>query len=106
MRELYALIVGEYGCDPRYFLREMSPNEAADYVEGARRRSRPMYEASRIGWWVQAMNPDGRTMQELFPFEWDPKPKNKRVTKRQRDDLRRRAAEIAEKLTKVKNGEQ
>ena len=105
MRELYALIVGEFGCDPRYFLREMSPNEAADYLEGARRRSRSMFEASRIGWWMQAMNTEGMTMQELFPFEWDPKPKNKRVTKRQRDDLCRRAAEIAENLSKVKNGE-
>lgn len=105
MRELYALLVGEFGCDPQYFLHQMSPDEAADYVEGARRRHRSMLEASRIGWWLQAVSTEGRTMQELFPFEWDPKPKKKRVTQRQRDDLRRRAAEIAAKISKAKNGE-
>lgn len=105
MRELYALIVGEYGCDPQYFLHQMSPNEAADFVEGARRRHRSLFESARIGWWLQAADTEGRSMQEIFPFEWDPKPKKKRVTKRQRDDLRRRAAEIAAKISNTKNGE-
>lgn len=104
VRELFALVVGEYGCDPRYFLNEMTPAEAADYVEGARRRSRHLYESARVGWWMQAADPQHRTMQEIFPFAWDEKPKRKRVTKKQRDALREQAAAIAEKLSKANNG--
>lgn len=83
----------------------MSPNEAADYVEGARRRWRPMYEASRVGWFMNAAPEDkSQTMQDIFPFEWDEKPKTKRVTKKQRDELRARAEQLARQMAQAKNG--
>lgn len=82
----------------------MSPGEAADYVEGARRRWRPMYEASRVGWFMQTADEQHRTKEELFPFEWDEKPKTKRVTKKQRDELRARAEQLARQMAQAKNG--
>lgn len=98
MRELYALIVGEAGIDPRYFLREMSPDEAADFLEGYRRRPRQMWEVARDGWMMQVADTKGRDKMEIFPFPWDPKPKTKRVTKKQREALREKAARMAEKI--------
>jgi hypothetical protein len=50
---------------------------------------------------MQAADPQHRTMQEIFPFAWDEKPKRKRVTKKQRDALREQAEAIAAKLSKV-----
>jgi hypothetical protein len=44
VRELYALMFAEPGIDPRYLMREMSPAETADYIEGYKRRER-----SRVG---------------------------------------------------------
>lgn len=98
MRELYALIVGEAGVDPRYFLREMSPDEAADFLEGYRRRDRQMWEVARHGWMMQVADTKGQGVTEIFPFPWDPKPKVKRVTKKQREALRKKAAKMAEKI--------
>lgn len=101
MRELYALIVGEAGIDPRYFLREMSPDEAADFLEGYRRRSRQMWEVARHGWMMLVADTKGQSKEEIFPFPWDPKPKRKRVTKKQRDALRKKAVQMAEKIKKA-----
>lgn len=76
----------------------MSPDEAADFVEGYRRRSRNAWERARIGWWMQVADKQGREMRDVFPFEWDKRPKQKRVSKKQRDDLRLKAAAIAQKI--------
>lgn len=81
----------------------MTSDEAADYVEGARRRWRPFFEGARYGWCLQVANSEGKTAQDLFPFSWDEKPKKQRVTKKQRDALRARAEEIAKML---QNGKQ
>lgn len=102
MRELYALIVGEAGIDPRYFLHEMTSQEAADFVEGYRRRHRTAWEIARVGWYLNVSNRD-KSMMELFPFGWDDKPKEKRVTRKDRDALRAKAAEFA-KILNEKNG--
>jgi hypothetical protein len=104
-RELYALIVGEAGIDPRYFLHEMSSDEAADFLEGYRRRPRQAWECAREGWMLQIVNTEGREKTEIFPFAWDEKPKKKRVTKKQRDALRRKAEAIAAAMKQAKNGE-
>lgn len=99
MRELYALVVGEAGVDPRYFLREMTPSEAADYIEGYKRRQRSDWERSRVGWFIAVNDGKGnKDMKEMFPFAWDPKPRRTRVTKRQRDELRRRAEALAAQM--------
>lgn len=76
----------------------MSPDEAADFVEGYRRRSRNAWERARIGWWMQVVDKQGREMRDVFPFPWDERPKQKRVSKKQRDDLRLKAAAIAQKI--------
>ena len=83
----------------------MSPDEAADFLEGYRRRPRQMWECQRVGWMLQVADADGKEACELFPLAWDAKPKKKRVTKKQRDDLRRKAEAIAEAMKKAKNGE-
>lgn len=101
MRELYALIVGEAGISPEYFLRKMSPDEAADFLEGYRRRQREAWERARIGWWMQVGDTEGKEMTDIFPFDWDVKKKKKRVTKKQRDELRRKAEAIAQTLSKA-----
>lgn len=106
MRELYALLVGEAGIDPRYFLREMTPCEAADYLEGYKRRQRSDWERSRIGWFIAVNDGKGnKDMKELFPFAWDPKPRRARVTQRQREELRRRASALAAQMQRV-NGKE
>lgn len=94
VRELYALIVGEAGIDPNYFLRAMTSDEAADFLEGYRRRDRVAWEIARIGWWLQVADRD-KTIMERFPLEWDPQPKRKRTTRKEQDALRQRAAEFA-----------
>lgn len=104
-RELYALIVGEAGIDPRYFMGEMSPDEAADFLEGYRRRSRQDWERSRVGWMMQVADSKGQTAEEIFPFAWDEKPKVKRVTKKQRNELREKAARMAAQI-KMANGKE
>lgn len=76
----------------------MSPDEAADFVEGYRRRIRNAWERDRIGWWMQVADKQGREMRDVFPFPWDERPKQKRVSKKQRDDLRLKAAAIAQKI--------
>lgn len=76
----------------------MSPDEAADFLEGYRRRHRQMWEAARDGWMMQVSDTKGRDKTEIFPFPWDPKPKVKRVTKKQREVLREKAAKMAEKI--------
>lgn len=101
MRELYALIVGEAGIDPRYFLREMSPDEAADFIEGYRRRERQSWERARVGWMTQVAA-EGKSATDIFPLPWDEKPKQNRVTKKQRDELRQKAAQMAEKIKQAK----
>lgn len=83
---------------PDYFFEKMTVDEAADFLEGARRRKHSFYEALRIGWCLNVSNPDGRSREELFPFPWDGRPKQKRVSKKQRDDLRLKAAAIAQKI--------
>lgn len=98
MRELYALIVGEAGVSPQYFLSMMTPDEAADFLEGYRRRQREAWERARIGWFMQVSDAEGKEMTDIFPFEWDKKKQTKRVSKRQLDKLRSRAAAIAETL--------
>lgn len=98
MRELYALIVGEAGVSPQYFLSMMTPDEAADFLEGYRRRQREAWERARIGWFMQVSDAEGKEMTDIFPFEWDKKKRTKRVSKRQLDKLRSRAAAIAETL--------
>lgn len=98
MRELYALIVGEAGVSPQYFLSMMTPDEAADFLEGYRRRQREAWERARIGWFMQVSDAEGKEMTDIFPFEWDRKKQTKRVSKRQLDKLRSRAAAIAETL--------
>lgn len=98
MRELYALIVGEAGVSPQYFLSIMTPDEAADFLEGYRRRQREAWERARIGWFMQVSDAEGKEMTDIFPFEWDKKKQTKRVSKRQLDKLRSRAAAIAETL--------
>lgn len=98
MRELYALIVGEAGVSPQYFLSMMTPDEAADFLEGYRRRQREAWERARIGWFMQVSDAEGKEMTDIFPFEWDKKKCTKRVSKRQLDKLRSRAAAIAETL--------
>lgn len=103
MRELYALLVGEAGIDPRYFMHEMTAHEAADFLEGYRRRERESWERARVGWYMMVSH-DGKSMTELFPFEWDKKSASPKLTKRQRDALRRKAASLAEKFKKGNNG--
>ena len=103
MRELYALLVGEAGIDPRYFLHEMSSHEAADFLEGYRRRERGAWERARVGWFTN-VNHQGKSLTDIFPFEWDEKEKAPRITKRQRDKMRQDALALAEKLNK--NGKQ
>lgn len=97
MRELYALIVGEAGIDPRYFLHSMTADEAADFLEGYRRRTRVMWEVARVGWYLN-VSERNKDMTELFPFAWDEKPKAKRVTKKQQDDLRKRAEALMKRI--------
>lgn len=99
MRELYALLVGEAGIDPRYFLHEMSPHEAADFLEGYRRRERGAWERARVGWYTNVRH-NGKSVTDLFPFEWDKKEKAPRITKSQRDKLRLSAQVLAEKLNR------
>lgn len=101
MRELYALIVGEAGISPNYFLRAMTADEAADFLEGYRRRDRVAWEVARVGWWMQVTERN-KTMMELFPFEWDPQPKRKRTTRKEQDALRQRAAEFAKMMNNGK----
>lgn len=84
----------------------MSPDEAADFLEGYRRRERQAWERARVGWMMQVADAEGKDMTEIFPFAWDVKPKKKRVTKRQRDDLRRKAEAIAEAMKQAKNGKE
>lgn len=85
----------------------MSPDEAADFVEGYRRRGRQAWERARIGWWMQVADSKGKEMREVFPFEWDERPRQKRVTKKQRDELRRKAALIAQKIQQAQaNGKE
>lgn len=97
MRELYALLVGEAGIDPRYFMHEMTTHEAADFLEGYRRRERGAWERARRGWFLNVAH-EGRTMEELFPLEWDEKKPTQKLTKRTRDAMRRQAAALAEKF--------
>ena len=99
MRELYALLVGEAGIDPRYFMHEMTAHEAADFLEGYRRRSRDAWERSRVGWYVATAH-EGKSMEEIFPFEWDKKEPATKLPKRTRDALRQKAAFLAEQLKK------
>lgn len=76
----------------------MTPDEAADFLEGYRRRQREAWERARIGWFMQVSDAEGKEMTDIFPFEWDKKKQTKRVSKRQLDKLRSRAAAIAETL--------
>lgn len=94
MRELYALIVGEAGIDPRYFLGSMTADEAADFLEGYRRRCRVLWEVARVGWYMQTTERN-KSMSEIFPFDWDEKPKTKRTTRKEREALRQRAQQFA-----------
>ena len=94
MRELYALIVGEAGIDPSYFLGSMTADEAADFLEGYRRRVRNSWEVARVGWYLQTADRN-KSMSEIFPFEWDEKPKTKRTTRKEREALRQRAEQFA-----------
>lgn len=103
MRELYALLVGEAGIDPRYFMHEMTSHEAADFLEGYRRREREAWERARVGWYIGVKH-DGKSMTELFPFEWDKKKTTPKLSKRQRDAMRRKAASLAEQFKKDNNG--
>ena len=103
MRELYALIVGEAGLSPEYFLTRMSPDEAADFLEGYHRRGREAWERARIGWFMQVGDSDGKDVKEKFPLAWDEKKKPKTASKKQREALRRRAEAIAQSL-KMTNG--
>lgn len=100
MRELYALLVGEAGIDPRYFLHEMTAPEAADFLEGYRRRSRDAWERSRYGWYLSVAH-KGKSKEEIFPFEWDKKEPATMLPKRTRDALRQKAAALAEQLKKT-----
>ena len=76
-------------------------------MEGYRRRPRQAWERARIGWMMQVADTKGKEMCELFPLAWDEKPKQKRITKKQRDDLRRKAAAIAQKIQQAKlNGKE
>lgn len=85
----------------------MSPDEAADFVEGYRRRGRQAWERHRIGWWLQVADAKGKEMREIFPFDWDARPKKQRVTQKQREELRRKAAVIAQKMREAKtNGKE
>ena len=55
---------------------------------------------------MQVADAKGKEMRDVFPFEWDERPKQKRVSKKQRDDLRLKAAAIAQKIQQAKsNGE-
>lgn len=104
MRELYALLVGEAGIDPRYFMHEMTAPEAADFLEGYRRRSRDAWERARVGWYVSVSH-GGKSLEEMFPFEWDKKEPATKLTKRRRDALRQKAAALAKQLRKANGTE-
>ena len=104
MRELYALLVGEAGIDPRYFMHEMTAHEAADFLEGYRRRSRDAWERSRVGWYVATAH-EGKSMEEIFPFAWDKKEPAAKLTKRTRDALRQKAAALAQQFKKTNGTE-
>lgn len=93
------MIVGEAGVSPDYFLSKMSPDEAADFLEGFRRREREAWERARIGWCLQVSDAQNKSATELFPFTWDSKPPTKRITKKQRNMLRQKADAIAKILT-------
>lgn len=79
-------------------MREMCPNEAADFLEGYRRRGRNAWEVARAGWQL-TIDAKGKSVTELFPLPWDTAPaKKKRTTKKEMDALRQRAQEIAKKI--------
>lgn len=100
MRELYALIVGEGGVAPEYFMNVMTGDEAADFVQGFHRRSREMWEAQRIGWFIQCASDKIKSPEELYRFPWDKKPKA--TNKRAIEALRRKAKAYEAELNKTK----
>lgn len=66
---MYRTVVGEGGCDPRYFLREMGALEAQDYIEGVARRQRAGWEQAREMMRVTAAV--GGSKRFDFPLPWD-----------------------------------
>lgn len=62
-------MVGEGGCDPRYFLGQMGALEAQDYIEGLGHRYRPGWEQAREVMRVTAAAGGARRFD--FPLPWD-----------------------------------
>lgn len=80
----------------------MTGDEAADFLQGFRRRSREMWEASRIGWYVLCASSKIQSPQDLYHFPWDPKPK--KTSKKEIDRLRQKAKAFEAELNKNNNG--
>lgn len=67
---MYALIVGGGGCPPRYFLYDMSKEEAEDYTEGMDYRRRDLYEVMRFLANVIYKSNGGKKDLNIT-FDWD-----------------------------------
>lgn len=110
MRELYALIVGEAGVEPRYFFEKMTADEAADFLEGYRRRGRESWEIARRGWWniacLLGSIKDGAEIEELFPFPWDTPRKKKRMSKKELVKMRQHAKDTETLINRIYGKEQ
>ena len=100
VRELYALIVGEAGVSPDYFMRDMTCDEAADFVIGFDRRQRGAWERARIGWYILCAGGEIQSPQDIYSFPWDKQPKS--VSVKEINRLRKKAKEYEKTMNNGK----
>ena len=93
---MYQLIVGEGGCPPDYFLFQMSPAEAQDYVEGVNRRHRQGWEQTRSLMSLVYQVLTGECLDMEFP--WDEDNPRDEIDEEELRELRQRAKEMERRM--------
>lgn len=95
---MYRLIVGEGGCDARYFMREMTLREAQDFAEGLWARQHAAWEQTRLLANVIARSNGAKKDLDIrFPWE-DEEVETKVATKEEVERGKRIMLEMEKRL--------
>lgn len=103
---MYRLIVGEGGCDARYFMREMTLREAQDFAEGLWARQHAAWEQTRLLANVIARSNGAKKDLDIrFPWENEDDVETKVATKEEVERGKRIMLEMEKRLNaRLNNG--